>query len=287
MKLFKNPATNEYEYTPVSTPDPELLQVLAGRAEVQSSGHGVAFIYLGRDDGVDGPFVDPNPDKHETNNGIIDAMRDRIYDPVGTGGEPITIILTAPMPAAPGKNFGGRKLTGAGGTEYRLDGRIIQGHGAWTNRPATSGTVVVDETLGVEVKWALLPSDTDPENRRLPFGGKGHIIARYKNESMVLAAPGTDYPDLPSKMRLFGVQLADVYNRLSLQIIGPTDPGDDSTHPRLHLHQDPTRSKLVLSNGQELPLAEWGEQFIDRMPPRSPRPTRPPGNASAAAARSI
>jgi hypothetical protein len=28
-------------------------------------------------------------------------------------GEPITIIVTAPMPAAPGKNFGGRKLIGA------------------------------------------------------------------------------------------------------------------------------------------------------------------------------
>jgi hypothetical protein len=266
MKLFKNPVTREYEYTPVSIADPDLLEVLTGRADVRSTGHGVAFIYLGRDEGADGPFVDPNPDKHETNNGIIDAMRDRIYDPVGADGQPITVIVTAPMPAARGKNFGGRKLIGASGAEYRLDGRTIQGHSAWTDRPASRGTVVVDETLGVEVKWALLPWGVEPESRRLPFGGKGHIVARYKNESMILAAPGTDYPDLPPIMRLFGVQLADVYNRLSLQIVGPTDAGNDPSRPRLHLHQDPTRSKLVLSNGQELPLAEWGEQFIAKMP---------------------
>ena len=131
------------------------------------------------------------------------------------------------MPSAPGKNFGGRKLIGTGGVEYRLDSRTIQGHGAWTQRPAERGTVVVDDSQGVEVRWTLLPADTDPSERRLPFGGKGHIIARYKNESMVLAAPGSDYPDLPTKMRLFGVHLADVYNRLALEIVGPTDPGDD------------------------------------------------------------
>lgn len=267
MKLFKNPDTREYEYTPASAPDLKLLHILTGRPEVQRSGHGVAFFYLGRDESLDGPFVDPNPDKRETSYGIVDAIRDRIYDPLGTGGQPIRITVSAPMPAAPDKNFGGRKLIGASGDEYRLDSRTIKGHRAWTNRPADRGAVVVDETLGVKIIWTLLPMEINPEDRRLPFSGKGHIIGRYKNESMVLAAPGTDYPDLSSKMRLFGVQLADVYNRLALEIVGPTDPGDDPANPRLHFHQDPTRSRLVLSNGAELPLAEWGERFIERMPP--------------------
>ena len=273
MKLFKNPETSEYEYTPVFTPmfsfepDPELLQILTGRPEVRKSGHGVAFIYLGRNEHEDGPFVDPNPDKHETPYGIVDAMRDRIYEPVGTpGGQPITITVSALMPAAQSKNFGGRKLIGAGGAEYRLDSRTIQGHRAWTDRPSVSGTVVVDDDLGVEVKWTLLPFSVKPDDRRLPYGGKGHVIGRYKNESMVLAAPGSDYPDLAPMMRQFGVQLADVYNRLCLEIVGPTDPGNDPANPRLHLHQDPTRSKLVLSNGKDLPLAQWGERFIERMP---------------------
>ena len=164
----------------------------------------------------------PTPNKGETDYGIVDAMRDRIYDPVGTGGQPITITVSAPMPAAQGKNFGGRKLIGAGGAEYRLDSRTIQGHRAWTDRPAARGTVMVDEALGVEVKWTLLPFSVDPQERRLPFGGKGHIIARYKNESMVLAAPGSDYPDLPAKMRLFGVHLA---RRLQ-----PARPGDRGTN---------------------------------------------------------
>ncbi|MGE2816449.1 hypothetical protein ACQI5H_15120 [Mycobacterium heidelbergense] len=267
MKLFKGPATSEYEYTPVFTPEPALLQVLTGRPEVQKSGHGVAFIYLGRNEHKDGPFVDPNPDKHETPYGIVDAMRDRIYEPVGIpGGQPIIITVSALMPAAQGKSFGGRKLTGAGDTEYRLDSRTIQGHGAWTDRPSVSGTVVVDDDLRVGVKWTLLPFPVKPDDRRLPYGGKGHVIARYKNEAMVLAAPGGDYPDLAPMMRLFGVQLGDVYNRLCLEIVGPTDPGNDPANPRLHLHQDPTRSKLVLSNGKELPLAQWGERFIERMP---------------------
>jgi hypothetical protein len=268
MRLLKNAATSEYEYTPIATPAPEMLKILSDRPEVHMAGHGVAFIYLGRDESVDGPFVDPNPIKGETDNGIVDSMRDRIYAPVDTAGQDIKIIINTPMPAAPEKGLGGRKVTGANGTQYRLDGREIRGHKEWTQRSrAVSGTVVLDPTLGVEVTWTLLPSDVDPTSRHLPFGGKGHIIARYKNESMVLAAPGSDYPDLPTKMRLFGVHLADVYNRLSLEITGPTDPGNDPSNPRLHLHQDPTRSKLVLSNGADLPLAEWGERFIDQMPP--------------------
>ena len=192
-------------------------------------------------------------------------MRDRIYDPRGVDGQTINITVNTPMPAGPGNNFGGRKLAGVG-RRVRLDGRTIHGHRAWSDRPAATGTVVVDDALGVEVRWTLLPFSEKPEDRRLPYGGKGHIIGRYKNESMVLAAPGSDYPDLPSKLRLFGVQLADVYNRLCLEIVGSTEPGDDVANPRLHLHQDPTRSKLVLSNGKELPLARWGEGFIEQMP---------------------
>ena len=265
MKLFKNLETSEYEYIPAFAPHAELLDVLTGRREVQNSGHGVAFIYLGRNEYEDGPLCDPNPGKGETETGIADALRDRIYDPRGMDGQTITITVNTPMPAGPGKNFGGRKLTGVS-RRIRLDGRTIQGHRAWTDRPAAAGTVVVDDALGVEVRWTLLPFSEKPEDRRLPYGGKGHIIGRYKNESMVLAAPGSDYPDLATKMRYFGVHLAPVFNRLCLEIMGPADPGDDAANPRLHFHQDPTRSKLVLSNGKELPMAEWGERFIERMP---------------------
>lgn len=266
MKLLKNPVTLEYEYTE-PRPDPELLKVLTGRAEVLKAGHGVAFIFAGRDENSDGPFVDPNVDKGETDNGIIDAVRDRIHDPVGVGGQPITITIGAPMPAAPGKNQGGRKLTGINGATYRLDSRTIQGHKPWTDRATVvaQGTVVVDAALDVKVRWTLLDAAAKPDDRHLPYGGKGHIIALYKSESMVLAATGAGY-DLPAKMRLFGVHLADVYNRLALEIIGPTDGGSDPDNLKLHLHQDPTRSKLILSNGLDLPLAQWGEQFIANMP---------------------
>jgi len=266
MKLFKNPVTFEYEYTAPARPEPELLKVLTGREDVRRAGHGVAFICAGRDENIDGPFVDPSADKGETDYAIVDTVRDRIHDPVGVGGQPITITVSAPMPAAPGKKFGGRKMTGIGGASYRLDSRTIQGHQPWTTRPGVAqGTVVVDTDLGVEIRWTLLVADAKPEDRRLPFGGKGHVIARYKNESMVLAAPGAAY-DLAAKMRLFGAHLAQVYNRLALEIVGPTDPGGDPNNPQLHLHQDPTRSKLILSNGQDLPLSLWGEQFIAKMP---------------------
>jgi hypothetical protein len=264
MKLFKNPETSDYEYTPPAKPDKQLLQVVTGRAEVRRTGHGVAFICMGRDESIDGPFVDPNPDKGETNYGIIDAIRDRIYEPTGADGKPIAVTVGAPMPAAPGKKFGGRKMVGTTGSAYRLDNRTIHGHRPWTDRAgATQGTVVVDPAMGVAVRWTLLDATTKPDDRRLPFGGKGHIIARYKNESMILASPGAD---LAAKMRLFGVHLAQVYNRLALEIVGPVDPGNDPGNPRLHLHQDPTRSKLVLSNGQELPLMQWGDRFIADMP---------------------
>jgi hypothetical protein len=267
MKLFKNPVTLEYEYTAPTRPDPELLKILTGRNEVRRAGHGVAFICAGRDENVDGPFVDPNIDKGESDYAIIDTVRDRIHDPVGVDGQTITITVSAPMPAAPGKNFGGRKVNGSGGASYRLDSRTIQGHGPWAARAGVAqGTVVIDENIGVKIRWTLLNADARPDERRLPFGGKGHIIALYKSESMVLAAPGASY-DLPAKMRLFGVHLGDVYTRLALEIIGPTDGGSDPNNLNLHLHQDPTRSRIILSNGQELPLAQWGEQFIAKMPP--------------------
>ena len=266
MKLFKNPMTLEYEYSTPAQPDPKLLKILTDRAEVCKTGHGVAFICAGRNENIDGPFVDPSTNKGESDNGIIDAARDRIHDPVGVDGQPITITVSAPMPAAPGKGFGGRKLTGITGVAYRLDSRIVRGHGPWADRSgAAQGVVVVDEDLGVRIRWTLLDADVKPDDRRLPFGGKGHVVGLYKNESMVLAAPGNGN-ELAMTMRLFGVHLAQVYNRLALEILGPTDPGVDRNNPQLHLHQDPARSKLVLSNGQDLPLADWAEQFIARMP---------------------
>ena len=265
MKLYKDPLAQDYRYTPVITPAPALLALLTRQTAVAKSGHGVAFFYLGRDEHVDGPFVDPNPLKGETDNGLADALRDRFFDLSGANGTTVTVTVNTPMPANSGA-VGGRKLTGADGTQYRLDGRVLKGHSDWVRQPCESGAVDVDPALGVRIHYNLLPFSTNPSSRHLPFGGKGHIVVRYKNESMVLAAPGSDFPDLPKLMRLFGVQLADVYNRLSLVIEGPTDPGPDSSNPRLHLHQDPSRSRVVLSNGQELPLDEWGAAFISNMP---------------------
>jgi hypothetical protein len=266
MKLYKNPANNQYEYTPPATPAPELLALLSDRPEVRAAGHGVAFIYLGRDEAADGPFCDPNPNKGETDNGIADALRDRIFAPVGAEGQPINITVNTPMPTTAGDKGGGRRLVGASGRKYRLDGRVIRGHAEWCSRPVETGRVVVDDALGVTATWALLPATAVADSRHLPYGGKGHVVVRYKNESMVLAAPGGSFPELPRAMRLWGVQLADVYNRLSIVIEGPTDPGPDPDNPRLHLHQDPTRSKMIMSNGADLPIEQWGATFIDRMP---------------------
>ena len=110
---------------------------------------------------------------------------------------------------------------------------------------------------------ALFPFSAKPDNRRLPFGGNGHILGRYKNESMVLAAPGSDYPDLASKMRLFDLQLANVYNRLCLEIVGPTDPGEDIGNPRLHLHQDPFPLQAHLEQRQRAAAGAVGRAFIE------------------------
>jgi hypothetical protein len=61
------------------------------------------------------PFVDPNPNKGETDYGIVDAARDLIYESLGIDGQPITITVSALMPTAPGKNVGGRKVTASRG----------------------------------------------------------------------------------------------------------------------------------------------------------------------------
>jgi len=265
MKLYKDPIARDYRYTSVTTPDPALLALLTKCPGVQASGHGVGFIYLGRDEHVDGPFMDPNPSKGESETGISDALRDRVFAAVRSDGGSVTLTVNTPMPDR-GGTLGGRKLTGVSGKEYRLDGRVIKGHADWVRKPCESGTVDIDPALGVKAHWTLLPYETDPVSRHLPFGGKGHIVARYKNESMVLAAPGGDYPELSRGMRLFGVQLADVFNRLSLVIEGPSDPGADPANPRLHLHQDPSRSRVIMSNGKDLPLEEWGTAFIEKMP---------------------
>ncbi|SVE07821.1 uncharacterized protein METZ01_LOCUS460675, partial [marine metagenome] len=175
------------------------------------------------------------------------------------------MIVNAPMPVSKNKTAGGRKLVGVDGITYRLDGRRISGHAAWLAPECKTGVVVVDDDLDVKVRWALKPYGSEP-SRHEPFGGKGHVLSVYKGESMIIAAPGDAYGDLPGNMRKWGVPLADVYNCLSLVIEGPTDQGDDPANPRLHLHQDPSRSKLVFSNGDDLPLDEWGAKFIERMP---------------------
>jgi len=265
MRLYKDPIARDYRYTSVTTPDPALLALLTKCPGVLTSGHGVGFIYLGRDEHIDGPFMDSNPSKGETETGISDALRDRIFAAARSDGASVTLTVNTPMPDR-GNALGGRKLTGVSGKEYRLDGRVIKGHDDWVRKPCESGTVDIDPVLGVKAHWTLLPYKTDPVSRHLPFGGKGHILVRYKNESMVLAAPGGDYPELSRVMRFFGVQLADVYSRLSLVIEGPTDPGVDPANPQLHLHQDPSRSRVMMSNGKDLPLEAWGTSFIEKMP---------------------
>lgn len=266
MKLFKDAKTHEYRCTCVTTPDEATLALLTRHTEVRSSGHGVAFVYLGRDESVDGPFIDPNTNKGESENGLADALRDRLFVTVCTDGTPVAVTVNTVMPANSAGGVGGRKLTGARGKKYRLDGRVIKGHDDWLHRPCEVGSIVVDPTLGIAASFALLPYETDPASRHLPFGGKGHIIIRYKNESMVLAAPGGDYPELGKLMRTFGVQLAEVYNRLSIVLEGPADAGNDPNNPRLHLHQDPSRSRIVMSNGKDIPIDDWGEAFIQNMP---------------------
>jgi hypothetical protein len=104
----------------------------------------VGFIYLGRDNRIDGPFVDPNPSKGETDTGIADALRDRIFAAVRSDGTRVTVTVNTPMPERGGA-LGGRKLTGATGKEYRLDGRVIKGHDGsraspepWTSTPSSA-----------------------------------------------------------------------------------------------------------------------------------------------------
>jgi len=267
MKLYMDPIHRDYRYTEVTVPSADQLNLLINQPAVRSAGHGVGFVFLGRDEGEDGPYVDPNPLKGETDAGIANALRDRVYAIDGIDGNPIRVTVNYPMPVQPGT--GGRKLIGTSSVPIRLDGRTIEGLHVWGKRTSDSGTLILRDIEGIaelKVHWTLLPFETKPQDRRLPFNGGGHIGFIYKNETMVLAAGGDLFPDLPKGMRKFGLQLADVYNRTSLIIEGPTDPGLDPDNPRLHFHQDPSRSRIMMSNGREFPIDAIGDAFIDQMP---------------------
>jgi len=269
--LYFDATSDAYCYTDPSAPDPALLKaVLTGRAEIRESGSGVAFVLLGRDRDADGPFS--NADKGETDYGLIQALRERVYQPVCIDGSGVRITVAAPMPDRAGSSdarAGGRRIT-INGAPHRLDSRVMHGHAAWADsKTHCSGRVLVDAELDVWANWTLIDASVakSDADRHRPFVGKGHICARYKDELVVLGAVGDDYPDLPRVMRTFGVSLAEVYNRLSIVLEGRTDPGSDPDNPMVHLHQTPARSGIMRSDGRDLNIAAWGQAFVDAMPP--------------------
>jgi hypothetical protein len=256
LRLAFNSTTGLYEMGQPFAPTGAELKLLANRAEVHKAGHGVMFIYdgaAGATTQTDGPINDR--EKNETDVGAADAMRDRIFSVDNlTDGTRMHISVAYLTP--PNEAGGGRTMVDSNGGKVRLDTRVIKGHAEWTARTGDSGVVTVDE-LGTLAHWHLLPYSTDPSNRRLPFGGRGHIVARYKNESMILAA--APYSPVVPAMRAWGVSLADVADRLSLVIV-PPDTGP------WHVHQNPARSGLIVNDGSPLPVAQWAEAFVANMP---------------------
>jgi len=270
IDLYFDAPSGNYAVSDTYTPSAVELARLTSRTEVAAAGHGVMFLITAksqlRGDPTqvgDGPYVDV--DRGETVGGLHTALLDTIFITDNlVDGAPMTVKA-----AIPGKTKGGgTKIPRTGGGFIRVDYRSVTGHGAWRQRhqdgrtfTATTGDPVVVDNYGTKVHWYLHDYELAPDQGHLPFGGKGHVIGRYKNESMPIGVPG-DGQKRHVMFKAFGVPYSDVWDRLALIIEAPQD-GENC------VVQDPSRSKLVWrSDGQSdgLPIETWGQAFAASMP---------------------
>lgn len=253
MEIFLDRERDLYDASPVVQADASSLALMI---DVLPSGatHGVMFILTGRDH-ADGPFYDSA--KNETATGVLDALRDKVYEAINQGDlTTLDIAAEAILEAGAGAESlgGGRIIKLNDGRTVRLDGRKIKGLTPWTDRAtASSGSVplTIDEN-GTKLHWWLLP-EVD-EDRRKAFGGKGFIKVLYKNEIMDLG------DERKTTMRRFGMIHSSVYDRVGILIIPPI------TGPGWHVKQNGSRSRLEAQNGFDLPVHDWASKFVDFLP---------------------
>lgn len=150
-----------------------------------------------------------------------------------------------PGQISPGPGTGGFTRRGISGAKEHIDrgGRL----------PAQGSVVELKD--GTRVHWWL--RDSVPERRPNPYGPRAGFIAVLYDDELYDIARSEEHK---WRYRQFGIPAAEVMTRTFL-VIEPTTLGGDAVYPT------GGRDRLLRHGGRELPLADWGSDFHEQVPP--------------------
>jgi hypothetical protein len=220
---------------------------------------GVAFVLLGQDpfvDDLDG--VDPGNEavgRHaETPTALANALLDRVAKVRGQ----VTVVYRVGATDTKGRLV----REDSNGKDHVFDSRNIYGAEGWLlsgqkQKVAKHQTGMWSSSTGeFDIEWTILDEVPKARVSFKPYGGMGHVVARYRDEFM-------DVTDKEHRRRLalWGISYREVSDRVSLRILPKT------TGPGYHLRQGgASRSLLVGSDGEPVPWEDWADEFASDLP---------------------
>jgi hypothetical protein len=215
--------------------------------------HGTIFLLLGAESDYDTLLGDPSRPTEATtymqaqylNSRLwVLAERHRVTIDVPVGTDKNTWTKRNPGQISSGPGTGGFTRRPIAGARWHID--------RGDRLAVEAGHVVLAD--GTRVSWWL--RDEDPEKRPNPYGPRaGFIGVLYRDELYDVARA----EDAKWRYRQFGIPAAEVMARTFL-VIEPPIEGPNGIYPT------GGRDRLLRSGGRELPFADWGAEFHDKIP---------------------
>jgi hypothetical protein len=215
--------------------------------------HGTIFVLLGPEADYDSILGDPHRPTEATSYmqphylnarlWVVGDQRVTVDVPVST--DKLLWAKRNPGQISLGPGTGGFTRRGITGAKEHIDrgGRLSTENG------------VVELTDGTRVHWWL--RDAVPERRLNPYGPRaGFIAVLYRDELYDIARS----EEHKWRYRQFGIPAAEVMARAFI-VIEPTTQGQHAVYPT------GGRDRLLRHGGRELPLADWGSEFHEHVPP--------------------
>jgi len=215
--------------------------------------HGTIFVLLGLEPDYDTILGDPNrPSEaatymqpHYLNSRLWVVGEQRVTLDVPVSTDKTVWAKRNPGQISLGPGTGGFTRRGITGAKEHIDrgGRL-----------PTKGDVV-ELNDGTRVHWWL--RDAAPERRLNPYGPRAGFIAVLFDDELYDIARSEEHK---WRYRQFGIPAAEVMTRTFL-VIEPKTDGADAVYPT------GGRDRLLRHGSRALPLADWGSEFHERVPP--------------------
>jgi hypothetical protein len=210
-------------------------------------------------DGVDASTYASTRNRSETPTGLATFLLDKIADTTDTN---VSVVYRV------GAEADRLNRPDSRGQIHAFDSRNVYGLSGWTTRGGRGGheredlavetgdvPLRIDDEIVGHARWTLLPEGA-PTNNMMPFRGRGHVVARYRDELMFRPNHGS----APKQLAPWGVIVPEVAARTRILIeLNQTGPG-------WHVIQNPARSDLRAADGGTIPWEGFYDQFNDALP---------------------